>query len=142
MNHLDRTNLMSLISVHPSLAAEKDFFVNKTALMELESNPDAGVKVKFVMELICSSMLLHEKVLVFCEYIPPLRFIMKQLEHKFSWMEGKEMLYMDGKRDVKDRQSSISSFNNPRREAKVLLASTRACAKGINLARASRICFA
>lgn len=139
LNHLDKTNLLSLISVHPSLAAEKEFFVDKNRLRELESNPDAGVKVKFVLELVRLSISWREKVLVFSEYIPPLRFIMKQLEHKFSWREGKEVLFMDGTRDVKDRQSSIRSLNDPTSEVNVLLASTKACCEGINLVGASRV---
>ncbi|KAL3497844.1 hypothetical protein ACH5RR_040576, partial [Cinchona calisaya] len=40
---------------------------------------------------------------------------------------------MNGKHDVKDGQSTISSFNSPISEAKVLLASTKACAEGMNL---------
>ncbi|KAL3502843.1 hypothetical protein ACH5RR_037292 [Cinchona calisaya] len=89
------------------------------------------------MELIRLSISLREKVLVFYDCIPPLRFIMKQLEHKISWMAGKEVLYMDGKRDVKNHRSSISSFNNSTSEAKVLLVSTKA--EWINLVGAERV---
>ncbi|CDP18402.1 unnamed protein product [Coffea canephora] len=46
---------------------------------------------------------------------------------------------MDGKRDEKNRQSSISSLNDPSSKVKVLFASTKACSEGINLSGASRV---
>ncbi|KAL3497839.1 hypothetical protein ACH5RR_040571 [Cinchona calisaya] len=71
LNNLDITSLTSLISIHPYLAAEKEFSIDETSLRELESNPDAAVKVKFVKELIHLSIALRKKVLMFCEDIPP-----------------------------------------------------------------------
>ncbi|KAI5678433.1 hypothetical protein M9H77_09383 [Catharanthus roseus] len=80
-----------------------------------------------------------EKVLIFSEYIDPLNFLMKQLASYFSWEEGKQVLYMDGKLDEKQCQVVIHSLNADNTEAKVLLASTKAYCEGINLVGASRV---
>ncbi|KAJ4712600.1 SNF2 domain-containing protein [Melia azedarach] len=135
---------MSLISIHPSLLPEQcfekeDFPVPRDKLESLRLNPEAGIKTRFLLILLQLSDVLNEKVLVFSQYIEPLTLIMDQLKHSLSWIEGKEVLYMDGKRDVKQRQASINVFNDPRSEARVLLASTRACCEGISLVGASRV---
>uniref|UniRef100_A0A2N9IDF5 Helicase C-terminal domain-containing protein n=1 Tax=Fagus sylvatica TaxID=28930 RepID=A0A2N9IDF5_FAGSY len=130
----------SLISVHPSLllkSGEENFPSDKHKLEGL--NLEAGVKTKFLMELIRLTEAAHEKVLVFSQYLEPLSFIMDQFKSHFNWNEGKEMLYMDGKLDIKQRQSSINVFNDPTSEARVLFASIKACSEGINLVGASRV---
>ncbi|XP_059644779.1 SNF2 domain-containing protein CLASSY 4-like [Cornus florida] len=153
-NPLELGYLVSLISVHPSLVPKsyfsetKESSVDKNELERLKFHSDDGVKkfhsddgvkTKFLIELIRLSGAFNEKVLVFSQYIDPLAFIMNQLKSHFDWTEGKEVLYMDGQRDVKQRQSSISVFNDPNSEVRVLLASTRACSEGINLVGASRV---
>ncbi|KAL7120368.1 hypothetical protein ACP275_02G118400 [Erythranthe tilingii] len=135
-----RTRLVSMVSVHPSLFPEKRRSVaQKNVLEEIESDIEAGVKLKFVMKLIYLADALGERVLIFSQYIHPLVFIKKQIKSHFSWNEGREILYMDGQLDERQRQDSISSFNDERSEAKVLLASLRACSEGINLVGASRV---
>ncbi|KAL2505075.1 SNF2 domain-containing protein CLASSY 3 [Abeliophyllum distichum] len=132
--------LVSLISVHPSLVAENSMFSDhKKKLKGIESKIDAGVKTKFITKLLWLADALGERVLVFSTFIDPLVFIKQQLEYHFSWKEGREVLYMDGQLDVNQRQHSISSFNDFSSEAKVLLASTKACSEGINLIGASRV---
>ncbi|XP_071919247.1 SNF2 domain-containing protein CLASSY 3 [Coffea arabica] len=139
-SRFDQVHLVSLISVHPSLAAfSKRFSGDKDRLRVLECGPYAGVKTKFAIELIRLCDASHEKVIVFSEFIHPLRFIMQQLIDQLKWREGIEVLYMDGKRDEKNRQSSISSLNDPSGKVKVLFASTKACSEGINLSGASRV---
>ncbi|KAK4410884.1 SNF2 domain-containing protein CLASSY 3 [Sesamum angolense] len=136
-----RIRMVSLISVHPSLAAVemRTFSAHKSKLEEIESDFEAGVKTKFVMNLIWLADALGERVLVFSQYIDPLVYIKNRITSHFSWSEGKEVLYMDGQLDVNQRQDSISSFNDDTSEAKVLLASERACSEGINLVGASRV---
>ncbi|KAL2528772.1 SNF2 domain-containing protein CLASSY 4-like [Forsythia ovata] len=132
--------LVSLISVHPSLVAENSMFSDHTKKLKgIESKIDAGVKTKFITKLLWLADALGERVLVFSTFIDPLVFIKQQLEYHFSWKEGREVLYMDGQLDVNQRQHSISSFNDFSSEAKVLLASTKACSEGINLIGASRV---
>ncbi|KAL8061859.1 hypothetical protein ABFX02_02G110200 [Erythranthe guttata] len=136
-----RTSLVSMVSVHPSLFPEEKrrSVAQKNVLEEIESDIEAGVKLKFVMKLIYLADALGERVLIFSQYIHPLVFIKKQIKSHFSWNEGREILYMDGQLDERQRQDSISSFNDERSEAKVLLASLRACSEGINLVGASRV---
>ncbi|KAF5960085.1 hypothetical protein HYC85_001294 [Camellia sinensis] len=143
-NQLERYHLVSLISVNPSLllkrlSEEEVLSIHEDRLERLRFDPKAGVKTKFIMELIRLSQPLKEKVLVFSQYTVPLTFLRKHLKSHFPWTEGKELLYMDGKCDAKQRQSSISLLNDPASEVQVLLASTKACCEGINLVGASRV---
>ncbi|GLU13351.1 hypothetical protein SLE2022_299890 [Rubroshorea leprosula] len=46
---------------------------------------------------------------------------------------------MNGKLDLKQRHSLINIFNDPNGEAKVLLASTKACSEGLELVGGSRV---
>ncbi|KAK9076598.1 hypothetical protein SSX86_004932 [Deinandra increscens subsp. villosa] len=137
---LGNDHLMSLVSVHPSLlpkSAGKEGF--HKMLKVFENDPTAGVKTNFLMELIKLSGAHNEKVLVFCQYIKPLEFIMQLMKTNFRWIEGREFLYMDGQKEEKHRQASINTLNDPQSEVKVLIASLRACSEGINLVGASRV---
>ncbi|EYU38299.1 hypothetical protein MIMGU_mgv1a026898mg [Erythranthe guttata] len=135
-----RIRLVSMVSVHPSLFPEKRRSVaQKNILEDIESDFEAGVKTKFVVKLIHLAEALNERVLIFSQYIDPLVFIKNTIKSRFSWNEGREILYMDGQLDERQRQDSISSFNDERSGAKVLLASERACSEGINLVGASRV---
>lgn len=139
-NFLEKVHLVSLVSVHPSLVSQhKEFSDQKSILEEQEMNLELGVKTQFVIEIVRLSTARNEKVLVFSEFIDPLNFLQKQLTSYFSWEEGKQILYMDGKLCDKQRQSVISSLNAPNSEAKVLLASVKACSEGISLVGASRV---
>lgn len=134
-------HLMSLVSVHPSLLPENPSYSDQfyKALKIFEKDAGAGIKTKFLMALLKLSEALEEKVLVFSQYIKPLEFIMQLLKTDFRWVEGRQCLYMDGQQDEKVRQNSINTFNDPKSEAKVLLASLKACSEGINLVGASRV---
>lgn len=142
-NRFKFDNLVSIISVHPSIFCgreSKPAFVDEkfeSLLKKHRMDLDAGVKTRFLVELIKLSK--GERVLVFGQYIPPLNFIADLLKSVFGWSMGSELLYMHGKQDVKERQSSIRLFNDPRSEARVLLASTKACCEGIHLVGASRV---
>ncbi|KMS97665.1 hypothetical protein BVRB_5g124950 [Beta vulgaris subsp. vulgaris] len=142
-NRFKFDNLVSIISVHPSIFCgreSKPAFVDEkfeSLLKKHRMDLDAGVKTRFLVELIKLSK--GERVLVFGQYIPPLNFIADLLKSVFGWSMGSELLYMHGKQDVKERQSSIRLFNDPRSKARVLLASTKACCEGIHLVGASRV---
>ncbi|CAH9145890.1 unnamed protein product [Cuscuta epithymum] len=132
--------LMTRISVHPSLVKDvPDFSEYRNEVEDLELDPDAGVKTEFVFALIRLSDLHSEKVIVFSQFLAPMELIKKQLEYVFNWVEGREVLYMDGDIHSKNRQACMNTFNNPKSEAKVLLASTKACSEGICLVGASRV---
>ncbi|KAK1359439.1 SNF2 domain-containing protein CLASSY 4-like [Heracleum sosnowskyi] len=142
--YLELSYVISLVSVHPSLLPkryfqEPQFSTYKDKLEKLERDPYSGAKTKFVVELCRMSEALNEKVLVYSQYIDPLIFIKKQLQTYFTWTEGREVLYMDGNTEAKQRQSLISSLNDPRSKVRVLLASIKACSEGIHLVGASRV---
>lgn len=139
-NIFEKGYLVSLVSVHPYLVSQHEEFSDQRSMLEqLEMSPEAGVKTQFVIEMVRLSNARDEKVLIFSEFIEPLNFLMKNLTCYFSWEEGKEVLYMDGKLEDKQRQSVINSFNAHNSKAKVLLASTKACSEGISLVGASRV---
>ncbi|XP_050377331.1 SNF2 domain-containing protein CLASSY 3-like [Argentina anserina] len=137
----------TLISVHPSalLNLEKDTrvsFLNHVDLKKLKekrSNPESGMKAKFVIELIRLSDAMKERVLVFSQYINALTILKELLKSQFQWNEENEILFMSGAEKSKQRQSSMKAFNDPLSRAKVLLASTKGCNEGINLVGASRV---
>uniref|UniRef100_A0A803L5Q6 Uncharacterized protein n=1 Tax=Chenopodium quinoa TaxID=63459 RepID=A0A803L5Q6_CHEQI len=144
LNRFLYDNLVSITSVHPSIFCDENVktpnFVND-ALMDLlkkhKTDLNAGIKTRFLVELIKLSK--GERVLVFGQYIPPLIFIADLLKAAFGWNMGSELLYMHGKQDMKERQSMIRLFNDPKSEARVLLASIKACGEGIHLVGASRV---
>ncbi|KAG2324119.1 hypothetical protein Bca52824_006847 [Brassica carinata] len=70
------------------------------------------------MEFIKLCVVIKEKVLVFSQYIDPLKLIMKHLVNWFKWTEGEEVLYMHGKLEQKQRQTLINEFNDPKSKAK------------------------
>ncbi|CAN1748490.1 SNF2 domain-containing protein CLASSY 3 [Linum perenne] len=145
LKYLHWEHALSLASVHPYLLLkckgpfQSADFADLDMLRQLELEPEAGIKTKFLMELIGISRILNEKVLVFSQYLNPLRMIAKQLQVRFKWMEGTDYLSMHGGLNVSQRMSVIKEFNNPSSDAKVLLASTKACSEGISLVGASRV---
>ncbi|KAL1832862.1 hypothetical protein ACET3Z_002513 [Daucus carota] len=142
--HFEIAHEISLVSVHPSLLPKQCFRLHqfssyKDKLQRLKKDPYSGAKTKFVIELCRLSVALKERVLIFGQFIKPLKLIKKQLQSYFGWTEGREVLYMDGKLEAKQRQSSISALNDPRSKSRVLLASIKACSEGIHLVGASRV---
>ncbi|XP_058741322.1 SNF2 domain-containing protein CLASSY 4-like [Vicia villosa] len=134
-----------MASVHPSLFLEckllkkEESVVDREQLEKLRLSPHVGVKTKFLVEFVNLCVAVNEKVLVFSQFTAPLRLIVEQFNSSFNWTEGKEMLYMDGKVDLKEKQSLIHNFNDANSKAKILLACTKACSEGISLVGASRV---
>ncbi|XP_038707806.1 SNF2 domain-containing protein CLASSY 3 [Tripterygium wilfordii] len=149
-NVLDFEHKLSMVSVHPTLLLDcalsekeealiEESSVGRGVLEKLRYNHSEGVKMRFLIEFVRLMQATKEKVLVFSQFIPPLDLIMEQLASMFNWSKGKEVLHMHGKLDHKERQATIHVFNDPDSEAKVLLASTKACSEGISLIGASRV---
>ncbi|ESQ45924.1 hypothetical protein EUTSA_v10010079mg [Eutrema salsugineum] len=147
-NVFETEHKLSLVSVHPSLVScckltgKERLTIDEALLAQLKKvrfDPNQSVKTRFLMEFIKLCEVINEKVLVFSQYIDPLKLIMKHLVSRFKWIEGEEVLYMHGKLEQKQRQTLINEFNDPKSKAKVLLASTKACSEGINLVGASRV---
>lgn len=124
--------------MHPSLLKKssetEELQVDWHELKRLQKNPNASVKTHFLMELNHLSKSRNEKVLVFCQYLPPLNLICKQLKSQFRWAKGKKVLCMDG---ALTTRINVNHFNDPRSIFKVLLASTKAFCEGISLVGAS-----
>ncbi|MED6185888.1 hypothetical protein PIB30_061470 [Stylosanthes scabra] len=145
LNTLTYDNKLALVSVHPSLflfcslSAKEESLADKEHLEGLKLNPNVGVKTRFLVEFVRICNAMNEKVLVFSQFLHPLTLIMEQLKSVFNWIEKKEVFYVNGRLDTKERQSLIDSFNDPKGQAKILLASTKACNEGINLVGASRV---
>ncbi|KAF6159598.1 hypothetical protein GIB67_034560 [Kingdonia uniflora] len=141
---------LTLVSIHPSLLVACNYYENESSKFEkafmdkitsksFRLNPNEGVKTRFLMALVQLSVASNEKVLVFSQYQDPFTLIKDELGSILNWSEGKEFLQMDRKQNVKLRQQTMSIFNDPNSEVKVLLASTRACREGISLIGASRV---
>jgi DNA repair and recombination RAD54-like protein len=147
-NVFETEHKLSLVSVHPSLVSrckisEKErLSIDEALLAQLKKvrlDPNQSVKTRFLMEFVELCEVIKEKVLVFSQYIDPLKLIMKHLVSRFKWNPGEEVLYMHGKLEQKQRQTLINEFNDPKSKAKVFLASTKACSEGISLVGASRV---
>ncbi|KAI5430493.1 hypothetical protein KIW84_034904 [Lathyrus oleraceus] len=136
---------LTMASIHPSLFLECDLLkkeesvVDKDLLEKVRLDPNKGVKTKFLVEFVRLCDAASEKVLVFSQFIKPLRLIIDQLSLACNWTEGKEMLFMDGEVDLKGKQSLIHNFNDAKCQAKILLASVKANSEGISLVGASRV---
>uniref|UniRef100_A0A453P6W0 Helicase C-terminal domain-containing protein n=2 Tax=Aegilops tauschii subsp. strangulata TaxID=200361 RepID=A0A453P6W0_AEGTS len=137
---------ISLASVHPSLVAgmkklpkEVTSVVDELPLERLRLKPSEGVKTRFVYEVVRLCQALKERVLVFSQFLEPLDLIMQQLRKEFNWTKGKEIMYMSGNVSPKTRKALMVAFNDVESEAKVMLASTKACGEGITLVGASRV---
>jgi len=135
---------LTMASVHPSLLLEcklleeEESVLDKDRLEKLRLNPNGGVKTKFLVEFVRLCDAFNEKVLVFSELLGPLRLIKDQLSSSLNWTD-KEILYMDGVVRLKEKQELIHNFNDANCQAKILLASTKACSEGISLVGASRV---
>nr|XP_011470598.1 PREDICTED: SNF2 domain-containing protein CLASSY 3-like [Fragaria vesca subsp. vesca] len=136
------------ITIHPSLLLneerstffeEDEYSGDWESLTELKLNPGCGVKARFAVDLIRLCQATNERVLVFSQWVDPLYLIRDLLISQFRWVEGDEVIYMDGKCDAKQRQYSMSNFNDPSTKVKVLLATTKGCNEGISLVGASRV---
>ncbi|KAM0858731.1 hypothetical protein ACQ4PT_047655 [Festuca glaucescens] len=140
---LDAEYKISLASIHPFLVTGTKLSDEEASIVEkmqsVRLNPSEGVKTWFVLEIVCLCEALKERVLVFSQYLEPLALIMDQLTRKFKWTEGREILLMSGNVRVKQREALMEAFNDMNSEAKVMLASTKACCEGITLVGASRV---
>lgn len=139
-NYLKHDYFASLIALHPSLVSEKEEFqAHRPMLRSLRLHPDAGVKTHFLIKLIHLSSRLDERVLIFSEFLEPLRLLKRLLKAQFKWSEGREVMYIDGEVSMRERQRVIGRFNEGGSGCKVMLASQRACCEGISLVGASRV---
>ncbi|KAL0733168.1 hypothetical protein Bca4012_009378 [Brassica carinata] len=132
----------SAIYLHPRLNgfSEKTDNVSDTTMDEMLEKLDVneGVKAKFFLNLIDLCDSAGEKLLVFSQYLVPLKFLERLANLAKGWKLGKEVFVLTGESSSEQRELSMERFNNSP-DAKVFFGSIRACGEGISLVGASRI---
>ncbi|XP_024531210.1 SNF2 domain-containing protein CLASSY 1 [Selaginella moellendorffii] len=127
------------ISIHPLLrsaeAAGGDFSAVAAEVVDVR----ASMKTAFVMKLIELCQCANEKVLVFGEFLAPFHLLLRMLELERGWSRDKEVVFLHGALVTEERHELMDRFNAEGSEARVCLASIRACAEGITLVGASRV---
>ncbi|XP_030525344.1 protein CHROMATIN REMODELING 35-like [Rhodamnia argentea] len=97
-----------------------------------------GVKAKFFLNILRLCESAGEKLLVFSQFLLPLKFMERLVMKARSWSLGREIFFISGESSTEERESSMEQFNNSP-DAKVFFGSIKACGEGISLVGASRI---
>ncbi|KAG9148175.1 hypothetical protein Leryth_014087 [Lithospermum erythrorhizon] len=97
-----------------------------------------GVKAKFFLNLLQLCESTGEKLLVFSQYLLPLKFLGRLAMRVKNYSVQKEIFMITGDSDSDLRESSMDRFNNSA-DARVFFGSIKACGEGISLVGASRI---
>ncbi|KAL9675476.1 hypothetical protein QQ045_003678 [Rhodiola kirilowii] len=144
-----RTSVGSAIYLHPqlkifseslSVSEHKLSHVNDAKIDEmLETlNVKEGVKAKFFLNILGLCESAGEKLLVFSQYLLPLKFLERLAKKAKNWNPGKETFMISGDSTSEMREQSMEQFNNSA-DARVFFGSIKACGEGISLVGASRI---
>ncbi|KAH9558410.1 hypothetical protein CY35_06G006600 [Sphagnum magellanicum] len=140
--HDIRDNLQkgpAAIYVHPILeqVGEKKRSQDDLRLQE-NVNVKDGAKLRWVTDLMELCDAAGEKLLIFSEYLYSLALIENVIAHRMGWGKGLQILRIDGKTHLLEREKIVKSFNEGQ-DARVLCASIKACGEGISLVGASRV---
>ncbi|KAL0334698.1 UNVERIFIED_CONTAM: protein CHROMATIN REMODELING 35 [Sesamum radiatum] len=135
----------SAIYVHPKLKAlaknsgVKDRVDEEKIDVVMEKlDVKEGAKLNFYLNLLQLCESSAEKLLVFSQYLLPLKFLERMTAKVKGYSVGREMFMITGDSDAETRESSMEKFNcSP--DARVFFGSIRACGEGISLVGASRI---
>ncbi|KAF5203991.1 Chromatin remodeling [Thalictrum thalictroides] len=148
MEKFKRTSIGTSVYVHPLLNeisanatnADKGCNFNENKVDDLINRMDIrdGVKAKFFLNILGLCASSGEKLLVFSQYLLPLKFLERLVVKAKGWSPGKETFMINGDTSDEDRELAMESFNNSS-DAKVLFGSIKACGEGISLVGASRI---
>lgn len=132
----------SAIYVHPKLkclCGSRERFDEKKIDMILEDlEEQEGVKTKFYLNLLQLCESRGEKLLVFSQYLLPMKFLERLTVKLKGYSMGKEIFMITGDADSGMRESSMEQFNTSA-DARVFFGSIRACGEGISLVGASRV---
>lgn len=143
-NRFKRSSDGSSIYVHPLLKTLSLNFGLKEGLdqktdMFLETIDEReGVKAKFYLNLLRLCESSGEKLLVFSQYLLPLKFLERLTVKVMNYSVGREIFMITGDSDSNLRDSYMEQFNNSS-AARVFFGSIKACGEGISLVGASRI---
>lgn len=143
-----KTAIGSEVYLHPKLKSfsescskiEKTSFVIDEKMDEMLWKLDLrdGVKANFFLNMLNLCQSSGEKLLVFSQYLLPLKFLERLTVTKKGWKLGREIFVISGDSSSEHREWSMEQFNNSL-DAKVFFGSIKACGEGISLVGASRI---
>ncbi|KAJ1388613.1 SNF2-related, N-terminal domain [Sesbania bispinosa] len=149
LEHFKKASVGSLLYVHPQLKSlseelssnpekRSSFDDKKMDAMVKSLIPRDGVKAKFFLNMLNLCESAGEKLLVFSQYILPVKLFERMSVHSKGWSRDKELFMITGGSSHEHREWSMERFNNSP-DAKVLFGSIKACGEGISLVGASRI---
>ncbi|XVF45342.1 hypothetical protein PTKIN_Ptkin02bG0198200 [Pterospermum kingtungense] len=143
LNKLDKFTQMtvgSALYVHPYAAGHSKSSVNNELIDQILEKIDVrhGVKLKFFLSLLGLCESTGEKLLVFGQFILPLKLLERASMKSKGWNPGKEIFSVTGDSTPDQRDWSMQRFNSSP-DAKVFFGSIKACGEGISLVGASRI---
>ncbi|KAI3876643.1 hypothetical protein MKX03_027665 [Papaver bracteatum] len=147
LDKFKRRSMESAAYVHPQLnelsescAAGEKGHIKEAKIDELLNKVELthGVKTKFFLNLLVLCESVGEKLLVFSQYLLPLKFLERLVVKTRGWSPGKEIFVITGDSSQYQREISMERFNNSK-DAKVFFGSIKACGEGISLVGASRL---
>ncbi|XP_057966169.1 protein CHROMATIN REMODELING 35-like isoform X4 [Malania oleifera] len=149
LDNFKRNSVGSAVYVHPCLkmfaeknpaARDRSALVNDEKIDEIieKLNVKDGVKAKFFLGMLGLCELTGEKLLVFSQYLLPLKFLERLAKRVKGWSPGKETFMISGDSNSELREWSMECFNGSA-DAKIFFGSIKACGEGISLVGASRI---
>ncbi|EPS74542.1 hypothetical protein M569_00205, partial [Genlisea aurea] len=135
----------SAIYLHPSLKSLAEQCGVKDRVDEEKINGvlegldvSEGAKLKFYLDLLQLCEWSGEKLLVFSQYLLPLKFLERVTGKLKGYSVGREMFMITGESDTEWREWAMEKFNTSG-DARVFFGSIRACGEGVSLVGASRI---
>ncbi|XP_074286198.1 protein CHROMATIN REMODELING 35-like isoform X1 [Silene latifolia] len=97
-----------------------------------------GVKAKFFYNVLSLCESTGEKLLVFSQYLLPLKFLERLAVCRKGYRVGREIFMITGDTSAEQRETSMEKFNTSD-DARVFFGSIKACGEGISLVGASRV---
>ncbi|PPE02723.1 hypothetical protein GOBAR_DD00282 [Gossypium barbadense] len=131
----------SAVYLHPKLNSfSENSDTTDDKMDELLNTLDVreGVKAKFFLNMLNLCESAGEKLLVFSQYLVPLKFLERLSVKVKGWQPGIQVFSITGESSSDHREWSMDRFNNSP-DAKVFFGSIKACGEGISLVGASRI---
>ncbi|KAJ4963628.1 hypothetical protein NE237_023567 [Protea cynaroides] len=148
MEKFKRSSVGSSVYMHPRLrefsetatAGDRGGNFSDEKIDDLIGKMDVkdGVKMRFFLNLLGLCESASEKLLVFSQYLLPLKFLERLVVKLKGWSPGKEIFMISGDTNPEQREWSMDRFNKSP-DAKVFFGSIKACGEGISLVGASRI---
>ncbi|XP_028186576.1 protein CHROMATIN REMODELING 35-like [Glycine soja] len=138
-----KSSVGSAVYLHPKLKplaekSEKGISDNMIDALIEKLDVRDGVKSKFFLNMLNLCESAGEKLLVFSQYLLPLKYLERLTMKWKGWSLKREIFVISGETSSEDREWSMERFNNSP-DSKVFFGSIKACGEGISLVGASRI---